>query len=156
MNVPSDYLERPVTVVGAGTLGRRIALMFASRGGSVRLNDLDAEQGAAALEFIAGEFDERPEWIRGRVEFTTNLDDAVANAWLVVESIPERLELKQALFARLAAVAPADAILTTNSSSYASRLIVADLPSAERMLNTHFSRPPTGVAVEVMSCGVTS
>ncbi|RDI60391.1 3-hydroxyacyl-CoA dehydrogenase family protein [Nocardia pseudobrasiliensis] len=156
MNVPSDYLERPVAVVGAGALGRRIALMFASRGGSVRINDLDANQGAAALDFIAREFDEHPDWVRGHVEYTANLDDAVANAWLVVESIPERLELKQALFATLAATAPDDAILTTNSSSYASRLIVAGLPNAERMLNTHFSWPPTGIAVEVMSCGVTS
>ncbi|MCM6778390.1 3-hydroxyacyl-CoA dehydrogenase family protein [Nocardia sp. CDC159] len=160
MTIPSDYLDRPVAVVGAGTLGRRIALMFATRGGLVRIHDLDAKQGAAAVDFVDRQFDEarqsHPEWMRGRAEYAADLADAVDGAWLVVESIPERLDLKQALFARLEAAAPPDAILASNSSSYASRLIVAGLSTTQRMLNTHFTHPPIGITVEVMSCGETS
>ena len=46
--------RRPVAVVGAGTLGRRIALMFATRGGEVRISDPDAEQRCAAVSYVAG------------------------------------------------------------------------------------------------------
>ena len=76
--------------------------------------------------------------------------------WLVIESVPERLELKQEIFAQLESAAPRDAILSSNSSSYASRLIVAGLSTTDRMLNTHFYMPPTQIAVDVMSCGNTS
>ena len=50
MTVPQDYPDRPVAVIGAGTLGRRIALMFATRGGLVRINARRAEHGAAAVD----------------------------------------------------------------------------------------------------------
>lgn len=43
--IPQDYRTRPVAVVGAGTLGRRIALMFATRGGQAHITDPNAEQG---------------------------------------------------------------------------------------------------------------
>jgi 3-hydroxybutyryl-CoA dehydrogenase len=161
VSVPQDYLDRPVAVIGAGTLGRRIALMFATRGGLVRINARNAEKGAAAVDFVERQIDglrgNHPgSFARGRAEFVARLEDAVAGAWLVIESVPERLELKQEIFARLEAVAPRDAILASNSSSYASRLIVAGLSTTERMLNTHFYMPPKQIAVDVMSCGNTS
>jgi 3-hydroxybutyryl-CoA dehydrogenase len=160
MSVPEDYLDRPIAVIGAGTLGRRVALMFASRGGLVRIHARRAEVGAAAVAFvrqqIAGLADSHPGWVRGRAEHVARLEDAVADAWLVIESIPERLELKQAVFAQLESAAPSDAILASNSSSYASRLIVDGLSTTDRMLNTHFYMPPTQIAVDVMSCGNTS
>ena len=49
----ADIKNRPVAVFGAGTLGRRIALMFASRGGTVRMHDPSAEQVTAATEYVA-------------------------------------------------------------------------------------------------------
>jgi 3-hydroxyacyl-CoA dehydrogenase len=161
VSVPQDYPDRPVAVIGAGTLGRRIALMFATRGGLVRINARNAEKGAAAVDFVERQIDglrgNHPgSFARGRAEFVARLEDAVAGAWLVIESVPERLELKQEIFARLEAVAPRDAILASNSSSYASRLIVAGLSTTERMLNTHFYMPPKQIAVDVMSCGNTS
>ena len=52
MSVPQDYPDRPVAVIGAGTLGRRLALMFATRGGFVRINARRAEHGAAAVDFV--------------------------------------------------------------------------------------------------------
>ena len=160
MNVPHDYPDRPVAVIGAGTLGRRVALMFASRGGLVRIHARRAEIGAAAVDFveqqIGGLVGSRPGSVRGRAEHVARLDDAVADAWLVIESVPERLELKREVFAQLESAAPHDAILATNSSSYASRLIVDGLSTTDRMLNTHFYMPPQQIAVDVMSCGNTS
>jgi 3-hydroxybutyryl-CoA dehydrogenase len=53
VSIPQDYLDRPVAVIGAGTLGRRIALMFATRGGLVRIHARDAQKGAAAhVDFV--------------------------------------------------------------------------------------------------------
>ena len=160
MSVPQDYLDRPVAVIGAGTLGRRVALMFASRGGLVRIHARRAEIGAAAVDFvekqIGGLVEAHPGSARGRAEHVARLDDAVADAWLVIESVPERLELKQEVFAQMESAAPHDAILATNSSSYASRLIVDGLATTDRMLNTHFYMPPAQIAVDVMSCGNTS
>lgn len=161
MSVPQNYPDRPVAVIGAGTLGRRIALMFATRGGLVRINARRAEHGAAAVDFIEQQIGDLSgthpgRWARGRAEYVARLEDAVAGAWLVIESIPEQLELKQEIFARLESAAPRDAILSSNSSSYASRLIVAGLSTTDRMLNTHFYMPPTLIAVDVMSCGNTS
>jgi 3-hydroxybutyryl-CoA dehydrogenase len=155
VSVPQDYLNRPVAVIGAGTLGRRIALMFATRGGLVRINNRNPDRGAAAVDYVHQQLDQLSK-TGGRAEHATRLDDAVADAWLVVESIPERLELKQSIFAELEAAAPRDAIVASNSSSYPSRLVVQGLSSTERMLNTHFYMPPTQIAVDVMSCGNTS
>src|SRR5690349_7781297 len=122
MGVPRDYLDRPVAVIGAGTLGRRIALMFAGRGGLVRINARRAVQGAAAVDFVeqqlAARSQSHPGWARGRAEHTERLSDAVADAWLVIESVPERLALKRETFAQLEAASPRDAILASNSSSF--------------------------------------
>ena len=160
MTVPQDYLDRPVAVVGAGTLGRRVALMFTSRGGLVRIIARRAAQGAEAVDFveqqIGGLSGTHPRWERGRAEYVERLEDAVAGAWLVIESVPERLELKQDVFALLESAAEPDSILASNSSSYASRLIVDGLSTTHRMLNTHFYMPPMQIAVDVMSCGNTS
>ena len=160
MSIPRGHLERPVAVLGAGTLGRRIALMFASRGELVRVYDPDAGQGAAAVDFVDQQIDGLSELVpgfaRGRAEYSALLGDAVKGAWLVVEAVPEHLELKQKIFAELESTAARDAILATNSSSYASRLIVDGLSTTDRMLNTHFYMPPATIAVDVMSCGDTS
>src|ERR1700745_2819818 len=52
VTVPQDYLDRPVAVGGAGTLGRRVALMFTSRGGLVRIIARRAAQGVEAVDFV--------------------------------------------------------------------------------------------------------
>ena len=70
MTVPQDYLDRPVAVVGAGTLGRRVALMFTSRGGLVRIIARRADQGAEAVDFveqqIGGLSGTHPRWERSK------------------------------------------------------------------------------------------
>jgi 3-hydroxybutyryl-CoA dehydrogenase len=154
-----DIPDRPAAVVGAGTLGRRIALMLATRGGEVRIADPDAGQRAAAVAYV----EERlPDVARrvdggspGRVVAADSLAAAVDGAWLVVEAVPERLEVKRPLFAELDRLAPDDAVLASNSSSYPTSRLVDVVERPERLLNTHFYMPPDRTAVEVMSCGRT-
>jgi 3-hydroxybutyryl-CoA dehydrogenase len=157
--LPADLERRPVAVIGAGTLGRRIALMFASRGGEVRVHDASREATTAATEFVAAELPALVATIEGgipgRVTPVTELATAVEGAWLVIEAVPEQLEMKVALFARLDDLAEHDAILATNSSSFPSRELITHVRRPERVLNMHFFMPPQQRAVELMSCGRT-
>ena len=54
-NVPTDFASRPVAVIGAGTLGRRIALMFAAHGAEVKIYDLAEAQRQAAVDYVIAE-----------------------------------------------------------------------------------------------------
>ena len=89
-----DIRNRPVAVIGAGTLGRRIALMFASRGGTVRIYARRDEQLGAAKQYVA---ETLPRVIENRgfgepgiATTTTSLAEALDGAWLAVESAPDR------------------------------------------------------------------
>src|SRR5450756_2854713 len=102
--LPTDVDERPVTVIGGGTLGRRIAMMFAAGGSRVRLFSRSADSREAASRFV----DEHASDVRdrlglfagspGTVELFDELTPAVATAWLIVESVSEDLALKQRVF----------------------------------------------------------
>lgn len=155
--VPTDFVSRPVAVIGAGTLGRRIALMFTGHGSQVRIHDLAASQRQAAVDFVMQNLPSvvTEDVVPGPVSAEADIADAVRDAWLVVEAIPELLDLKVQVFGQLDALAPADAILASNSSSYASRLFLDKVKRPERVLNIHFYMPPKQNAVDVMSCGQT-
>lgn len=157
--LPTEVERRPVAVIGAGTLGRRIALMFATRGGLVRIHDRSQPAGEAARAYVEQHVAEVAARIEGgapgRVEVTGDLAEALAGAWLVVEAVPERLELKQSVFADLDAAAEPDAILASNSSSYPTGRFVDRVEHPERVVNMHFSMPPQQNAVDLMSDGRT-
>jgi len=151
---------RPTAVIGAGTLGSRIALMLASSGGEVRVYDAKAAQLEIAERFIDSELPKlvksRPGAVAGRVVFTKTMEPAMAGTWMVVEVVPERLDLKKAIFGDLDRLAPQDAILASNSSSYPASQIIERVTQPSRVVNTHYYMPPEQIAVEVMSCGKTS
>jgi 3-hydroxybutyryl-CoA dehydrogenase len=158
-NVPTDFASRPVAVIGAGTLGRRIALMFAAHGAAVNIYDLAEVQRHAAVDYISQSLPTLMGGISGivpgQVSAHADIADAVRNAWLVVEAIPERLELKKQIFGQLDELGAADTILASNSSSYASRMFLDKVHHPERVLNMHFYMPPKQNAVDVMSSGKT-
>jgi 3-hydroxybutyryl-CoA dehydrogenase len=160
-SLPEDVDQRPVTIVGAGTLGRRIATVFAAGGDEVRMFDASAEQLEAGRAYVeenvAGvqeALDLHPDGA-GRVDVADDLGGAVDGAWLVVESVPERVELKIDVFGELDRAAAPDAILATNSSSLPSRLVIDKVEHPERVLNMHYQQPPELNAVELMTCGKT-
>lgn len=158
-NLPTDLPNRPIAVIGAGTLGRRIALMLVAHGAQVTIYDLADAQRNAAVDFVSQNLPALAKKLtgveRGHVSADADLAEAVHNAWLVIEAIPERLELKKQMFGQLDELAPADAILASNSSSYASRMFLDKVHRPERVLNIHFYMPPKQNAVDVMSCGQT-
>ena len=91
----------------------------------------------------------------GRMRPETDLAIAVRNAWLVVEAVPEQLNVKREVFAQLDSMAPKDAILASNSSSYPSSQLIDKVARPERVLNMHYYMPPELCIVELMSCGKT-
>ncbi len=155
MNTP----ERPIAVLGAGTLGRRIALMFATRGGVVRLFDTSADSLADARTYLDKELpavlSSVPDSSPATLELGDDLGASVRDTWLVVESLPERIDLKREVFAELERTAPSDAVLASNSSSYATSELLEAVTTGERVLNMHFFMPPRIRAVELMSSGRT-
>ncbi|MEW2298317.1 3-hydroxyacyl-CoA dehydrogenase NAD-binding domain-containing protein [Streptomyces sp. NPDC006743] len=157
--LPQDIQNRPVAVIGAGTLGRRIALMFATRGGLVRIYDRSPESSEAARAYVEEHVSEIAAGLDGgepgRVAVTDDLAEALLDAWLVVEAVPEHLELKKEIFGELDRAARPDTILASNSSSYATGEFIDRVAHPERVLNMHFYMPPQQNAVDLMSDGHT-
>ncbi|ROW14907.1 hypothetical protein VPNG_03490 [Cytospora leucostoma] len=160
---PQDYHTRPVAVLGGGVLGRRIAASWVAGGFDVHIRDPDEAQRTAASDYIHENIHAYPASKTnihgpGRVSTFAELADAVANAWLVIEAVPEKLPIKIDTFAELEKLAPNDAILASNSSSYKSSEMLDKVKSDEtksRILNTHYYMPPGNNIVELMTDGFT-
>jgi 3-hydroxybutyryl-CoA dehydrogenase len=115
-----------VGVVGLGTMGAGIAEVFARAGLSVTAVDVDdaaVQRGRGHVEKSTGRAVSRGrldpadrDAIVSRIRFTTSMDD-LAQAELVVEAVPERVDLKAAVLSALDRICPPDTILATNTSA---------------------------------------
>ncbi|MCA9525167.1 MAG: 3-hydroxyacyl-CoA dehydrogenase family protein [Myxococcales bacterium] len=142
---------RRITVIGAGTMGHGIAGQAALSGFEVILNDLDPGRtgaGQAAIHRSWGTGVEKGKVTEaqaaeaaGRLTTSTDLEAAVADADLIIEAVPESLELKRAIFARVDAVAPAGALLATNTSSLPVTEIAAATKRPAQVVGMHFFNP---------------
>lgn len=155
--------SRPIVVFGAGVLGRRIAGVFLAGGYTVHVHDLSEPALTDVSTFLKHNLASFTALASSSsttltsFETFTDIGPAVQNAWLVVEAVPEKLELKIETFATLDKHAPADCIFASNSSSFRSGLMVEKLGTErrERTLNVHFTSPPEIRTVELMTDGVT-
>lgn len=144
MNKP----QKNIGVIGAGLMGHGIALTFAHAGHHVQVFDtqkasLDSlaervEQSMVLLGRRSAEIESALNKIVG----TLDLEVAVKSANLVIEAAPEKLELKQSLFAELEQLAPANAILASNTSVIQISKIVEKIETRHRCLGTHWWNPP--------------
>ncbi|RZL93044.1 MAG: 3-hydroxyacyl-CoA dehydrogenase family protein [Variovorax sp.] len=157
--LPEEIASRPIAIVGAGTLGRRIALMLATRGAEVRLHARSAATRNAGVAFakeqLPAVLGTLPGSKAGTIVGFDDMAAALDDAWLVVESVPEDLNLKKDIFQQVDALSEPDAILASNSSSYSSSAFADSVKDPARLLNTHFLMPPGITPVELMSCGHT-
>ncbi|KAG8411860.1 hypothetical protein J3458_015156 [Metarhizium acridum] len=158
---PVKYTSRPVAILGAGVLGRRIACIWASAGYNVYIRDPSAQQRDDCVAYFdenVASYAQKTGKAPGTAKAVEDVKDAVSDAWLVIEAIPEKLQLKIDTFAELDALAPADCIIASNSSSYKSSEML-DKVSSERktqILNMHYYMPPACMIVELMTDGHTS
>ena len=123
-------------------MGAGIALVAARAGFAVELIEPDAAMRARASERIQKEAQRAgmPE-AAARIAMHAALPTATS-ATFAVEAAPERLDVKRAIFAQLAALLPATAVLATNTSSLAVAEIAAAVPARERVVGLHFFNPP--------------
>ncbi len=146
-----------VHVIGAGAMGGDIAAWCASQGLRVTLADMKPEPIAGAIKRAAdlfGKIMHKPTEIRDALDrLIPDLDgEGVRNADLVIEAVPEKLELKQKVYAGLEPRMKAGAILATNTSSIPLQDLRTTLQKPARLVGLHFFNPVSRLQlVEVVS-----
>ena len=150
-------------VIGAGLMGHGIALTLARAGQYVAITDpLEAARTNVASRIIdslrlMGEAETQLPHILKRIEVFDNVAGAVAKAEVVFEAAPEKMALKQAIFAEIEAHAPRTAILASNTSVMPITAIMSQLNHKDRALGTHWWNPPHLIPlVEVIRTADTS
>lgn len=147
-------------VVGAGQMGNGIAHVFAISGHAVTLIDVNADALAKGRDTIARNLDRQvkkgaieasaADAALARIATSTSLD-AVADAAIIVEAATERTDLKFRIFEDLDRLAPAGAILASNTSSISITEIAARTKRPEQVIGMHFMNPvPVMQLVEVI------
>lgn len=142
-----NYKTRPIVVLGGGVLGRRIAASFVGAGWHVIVRDPSEKSRTDALAYIRDNiatYTALSHSHEGEATTTEDLQEAVKDAWLVFEAVPEVLSIKESTFTDLEKYAPKDCIFASNSSSYKTSELVGKIrdETKERVLNTHFMMPP--------------
>jgi 3-hydroxybutyryl-CoA dehydrogenase len=143
---------KKIAVIGAGSMGHGIAQVAATHGFHVGLVDIDTaflDKARARMEkslarmVKAGKLEEDkvPEII-ARVAFATDLELACKEVDLVVESVPENLDLKLETFEKLDRICKKEAILTTNTSQLSVTAMAARTGRPDRVAGMHWFNPP--------------
>ncbi|MDH5200197.1 MAG: 3-hydroxyacyl-CoA dehydrogenase family protein [Candidatus Bathyarchaeota archaeon] len=141
-----------VCVVGVGFMGWQIGLQCSFHGFPVAFHDVSQDSLELAMgnvkeelsrRLVTGETtSEEERAILGRITATTDLEEAASGVDLVIEAVPERLELKREVFGRLDGICADHAILATNSSSIRVSKIEGATGRPDRVLNMHFYSGP--------------
>jgi len=140
-----------IGIVGAGTMGAQIALHCAVYGYPVQLFSRSEETLQRAAQSHVQELEHRlarqqitvdeKERILRRIQCTTQMHEAVAGADLVIENVPERLDLKREVFAQLDQLCAGHTVLATDSSSMKVSALEDATHRPEQVLNMHFYAP---------------
>ena len=133
-----------IAIIGAGLMGHGLALVFAQGGHEVWVTDAQPEALITLHTRISDTLKSlgQPTDCVKRVFAAPSLEDAVAKADIVVEAAPEKLELKQDLFARIEASARPDCIFASNTSVIPISKVMAKVKNKSRTLGTHWWNPP--------------
>ena len=147
----ADHISK-VAVIGFGTMGAGIAQRFAEFGCDVVATDVGREQIDAGLALLGRnqqtlvEFGllqaEQIEECKKRLKTCLSLDEATDGAQLVVEAVPENMELKQETFSKLDKLCEPDAILASNTSGLSITKIATAVTRPERVAGFHWWNPP--------------
>lgn len=147
---------KTIAIIGGGVMGPGIAEAFAIFGTmneyEISLHDISEDALKAADSKIRADFDkvastglfssEDLEIARQRIKLEKNLVKAISNVQLVIECVPEKLELKKRIFKDLDRLTPPSAILATNSSGLRITEIASVTKRPHLCIGTHFMNPP--------------
>jgi 3-hydroxybutyryl-CoA dehydrogenase len=129
-----------ISVIGIGNLGRQIAIWAASYNYRVHVYDNDPRSMPRFLDDAQRLLKEKG--AGGEVIPHDSLSEAVQDADLVIEAVPEKLELKKQVFQQIDESAPLHAIVATNSSSIPVSRLESAVKRKEKVLNIHFYKLP--------------
>lgn len=142
---------KTVSVIGAGTMGSQIAMVAALAGFQVYLQDVQEESLTKAKAFLNNQMEKRiakgklsSEIVQeafSNMNFVTSLEKAVEHTDFVIEAVVENLEIKRKLFVEVDKLAPAHAIIATNSSTIVSSKLAEVTNRPEKVCNLHFFNP---------------
>ena len=142
---------RTIAVLGAGDMGHGVAELAAIKGFEVRLRDLSEDVLSKAMAKVRASLDklvqkqqltkDAADAAFARIRATTSLAQAVADADLVVEAVPERLDVKRKVFAEVEQHARPEAVLASNTSAIRIREIAEPLRDKRRLVGMHFFNP---------------
>jgi 3-hydroxybutyryl-CoA dehydrogenase len=139
-------------VIGSGTMGRGIAQVAAAAGYQTRVVDMDRAIVDAAIERVAASLQRRVD--KGKLEPAsreqtlsrlTGYDDvaaASADAAIIIEAVPENMDLKVKVLGQAQGAAPDGAVIASNTSSLSITELGQRLSAGERTIGTHFFNPP--------------
>lgn len=140
-----------VVVIGAGTMGHGIAQVTVMAGYDVALVDTSADLARRGIERITANLDEgvrrgkldeaQREATLARIRPFTSVAEAAPDAFLAVEAVPERLDLKTAVFAELEHHAAPDTIFASNTSSLSITTLQRATARPEQVVGMHFFNP---------------
>ena len=145
-------LVKNITVLGSGVMGHGIAQVSATAGYNVVLRDIKQEFLDKAMEKIKWSLDklvskekiskEEGDSIFSRITPIVDLNEAVKNAELVIEVVPEIMDLKKLVYAELDKVAGPDVIFASNTSTLPITEIANTTSRPEKFIGIHFFNPP--------------
>ncbi|WP_440764081.1 3-hydroxyacyl-CoA dehydrogenase/enoyl-CoA hydratase family protein [Natronorubrum sp. DTA7] len=145
-----DSIDR-VAVLGAGNMGHGITEVTAMAGYDVTMRDIKdefVEDGYESIRWSLEKLeekaliDESADDVLDRIDITTDLEEAVSDADLVIEAAPENLDLKHDIFSDLEEYCDEETLLATNTSSLPITDIAEAVDTPERVLGLHFFNPP--------------
>jgi 3-hydroxybutyryl-CoA dehydrogenase len=140
-----------VAVLGAGTMGHGIAQVSAMAGHTVRIRDIDEDivaDGLAAIESNLNEgidrekvTEQEAEATLDRLSGTTSLEEAVTDADIVVEAVPEDMDIKHDTVTEIESYVARDTLIASNTSSLSLTEIASALDHPDRAVGLHFFNP---------------
>ena len=137
-----------ITIAGSGVLGSQIAFQTAFHGFNVTIYDINetainsGKERIHHLQNVYGQFfndEKRARQALNNLTFTADLKQAVANADLVIEAVPERIDIKQDFYKKLAKVAPEQTVFASNSSTLLPSQFAEFTERPEKFLALHFA-----------------
>lgn len=146
----SERIEQ-VAVLGSGSMGHGITEVAAMAGYDVVMRDIEQElieEGYGNIEWSlekleeSDRLDEPPATVLDRIDTAVDLEAAVSEADLVIEAVPEKMDLKKEVFADLDEFTPDETILASNTSSLSITEMAAATNRPEHVAGTHFFNPP--------------
>ncbi len=135
------------TVIGSGSMGPGIAALLARSGSQVRLNDISQDALDRARKVIDGAtavLDDlgTPVVEGGSVTYETDQRRALEGADLVIEAVPEKLELKRMVLQQVEEIVSPTTIIATNTSGIPITTMAESMENPERFIGMHWSNPP--------------